>query len=260
MSTAVITFSNEGLSLAKVINGSLPDCTVYVHAGIQADDQVVTFTRIYDRMQEIFSSYKGIVFIGPCGIAVRAIAPYLGHKTTDPAVVVIDAGGRFAISLLSGHEGGANDLAIKVSNVIEAQPCISTTTEAVKTITAGIGCRKNVDESVIIEALHDACKKINIDVSKIRTIATAEIKRSEPGLISACKNLGIPLRIIPDWQMKQCTQDITSSDFVKETTGLPGVAEPAALVSGRNTKLILKRHVYQGVTVALAQEHCMWSE
>jgi cobalt-precorrin 5A hydrolase len=260
MSTAVITFSNEGLSLAKVIRSSLPDCTVYVHAGIQADDQVVTFTRIYDRMQEIFSSYKGIVFIGPSGIAVRAIAPYIAHKTTDPAVVVIDAGGRFAVSLLSGHEGGANELAVQVANSIGAEPCISTTTEAVKTITAGIGCRKNCDETSIIEALHDACKKIDIHISKIRTIATAEIKRNEPGLISACRKLGIPLRIIPDWHMKQCTQACTSSDFVKETTGLPGVAEPAALVSGRNTKLILNRHVYQGVTVALAQEHCLWSE
>jgi cobalt-precorrin 5A hydrolase len=260
MSIAVITFSNEGLSLAKVIKGSLPDCTVYVHAGIQAENQEISFTRIFDKMQEIFSSYKGIVFLGPCGIAVRAIAPYIGHKTTDPAVVVIDAGGRFAISLLSGHEGGANELAVQVSNCIGAEPCISTTTEAVKTITAGIGCRKNIDECVIIEAVNDACKKINVDISMIRTIATAEIKRNEPGLVSACRNLGIPLRIIPDWQMKQCIQDTFSSDFVKETTGLPGVAEPAALVSGRNTKLILKRHVYQGVTVALAQEHCMWSE
>jgi cobalt-precorrin 5A hydrolase len=260
MSIAVITFSNEGLSLAKVIKGSLPDCTVFVHAGIQADHHAVIFTRIYDRMQEIFSLYKGIVFIGPCGIAVRAIAPYIGHKTTDPAVVVIDVGGRFAVSLLSGHEGGANELAVQVANCIGAEPCISTTTEAVKTITAGIGCRKNSNESVIIEALHDACKIINTDISKIRTIATAEIKRNEPGLIAACKKLDIPLRIIPDWQMKQCTHDISSSDFVKETTGLPGVAEPAALVSGRNTKLILRRHVFQGVTVALAQEHCMWSE
>ena len=50
--------------------------------------------------------YDGLVYIAPCGVVVRAIAPFLEHKTKDPAVVVVDVGGRWAVSLLSGHEGG----------------------------------------------------------------------------------------------------------------------------------------------------------
>ena len=50
------------------------------------------------------------------GIAARIIAPYIDNKYIDPAVVTVDEGGRFAISLLSGHEGGANNLAIRVAD------------------------------------------------------------------------------------------------------------------------------------------------
>lgn len=57
-----------------------------------------------------FSSAGGLIFVGAVGIAVRAIAPHLKHKATDPAVVAVDEGGRFAVPLLSGHLGGANDL------------------------------------------------------------------------------------------------------------------------------------------------------
>ena len=59
-----------------------------------------------DWIREAFSRYEGLVFVGAVGIAVRAIAPYVQSKTTDPAVVVVDEGGRFVIPLLSGHLAG----------------------------------------------------------------------------------------------------------------------------------------------------------
>lgn len=80
--------------------------------------------------KEAMEKAKGIIFISSTGIAVRAIAPCLKGKTIDPGVVVVDAKGEYAISLLSGHLGGGNELAIKVSEILKAMPIITTATDS----------------------------------------------------------------------------------------------------------------------------------
>ncbi len=92
---------------------------------------------------EHFSRSDALIFVGACGIAVRSIAPFIGHKTTDPAVVVVDERGRFAISLLSGHIGGGNELAQTAAQIVGAQPVVTTATDLAQVFAVDIFAKKN---------------------------------------------------------------------------------------------------------------------
>jgi cobalt-precorrin 5A hydrolase len=172
--------------------------------------------------------------------------------------VAVDAGGRWAISLLSGHEGGANDLAVTVANILSAEPVISTTTEALKTVIVGVGCRRGTKSAQILTAISQALQEGGLEVSQVRLISSADIKSREQGLLEAANELGVPLRFISSEEIRDSRRRFHHSDFVRQKVNLPAVAEPAALLAGRRTKLILRKRAYNGVTVALAQESCLW--
>jgi len=87
------------------------------------------------------------------GIAVRFVDGLLRDKHRDPAVVVLDEAGRYAIALVGGHEGGANALAYRVASAVGATPVVTTATEAAKSLVVGIGCRKGVSEEQIERAV-----------------------------------------------------------------------------------------------------------
>lgn len=76
--------------------------------------------------EEIFRQAKGLIFIGAMGICVRSIASYLKDKHTDPAVVCLDSTAKYVIPVVSGHIGGANDLAKELAGLLGATAVITT--------------------------------------------------------------------------------------------------------------------------------------
>ncbi len=260
MKLAVITLCDKGARLAAAVADSLAGCDVYVHRDVTELASAERFDRVTELTERIFTQYDGLIFIMPTGVVVRAIAGQLQHKLRDPAVVAVDVGGRWAVSLLSGHEGGANDLAGSVANILEAEPVISTTTEAVKTIIVGVGCRRGTDSETILAAIGDALALAGKSVDDVRLIASADIKSDEPGLIAAAASLGLPLRFISSKDIRNCDRKFERSEFVQEKVNLPAVAEPVALLAGVRTELLLAKQKYQSVTVAIAAERCLWSE
>lgn len=93
--------------------------------------------------KKMFETKDGLIFIGAAGIAVRAIAPFVENKTYDPAVVVIDEQGKFCISLLSGHLGGANELTELISKKIGAIPVVTTATDVNGRFAVDVFAKKN---------------------------------------------------------------------------------------------------------------------
>lgn len=96
-----------------------------------------------DWAREMFASMDALIFIGATGIAVRAIAPLVQDKFYDPAVLVMDELGQFCIPLLSGHVGGANELAETISQLTGSQAVITTATDVNHQFAVDVFARKN---------------------------------------------------------------------------------------------------------------------
>lgn len=254
MRIAAITLCREGSRIAGKLVQGLGGVDLFVHSNVKRRMDASRFLSIRDLTERIFGSYQGLVYIAPCGIVVRSIAPLIRSKMTDPAVVAVDAGGRYAISLLSGHEGGANELAFKVANLIGAEPVISTTTEAVKNLIVGIGCRRGTESDVIVNAVREGLRRVGARTGRVRVLASADIKINEPGLLKAADELGISVRFIASDEIRSTSRKFRHSGFVASKVRLPAVAEPSALLAGRRTQLILPKTIIHGVTVAIARE------
>ncbi|HIJ82505.1 MAG TPA: cobalt-precorrin 5A hydrolase, partial [Desulfuromonadales bacterium] len=134
MKIAVIAITRGGVRVGKVLHESSPSLRLYVSGRYadQAGSRCTVFEpdELKALIASLWKKYDGLVLIMATGIVVRMIAPLLESKESDPAVVVMDDAGKFAVSLLSGHLGGANELAERCAFAAGAQAVITTATDA----------------------------------------------------------------------------------------------------------------------------------
>lgn len=261
MSLAIVTLSEEGLKVAERLESNLGEnVDLFLTEKLsQKKPHAKPFSQgIRALVDDIFGKYDGMVFIMALGIVVRAIAPHVKDKLSDPAVVAVDDAGRFAISVLSGHEGGANDLALKVANALHGEAVITTGTEAKKDIIVGLGCKADVSSEAVKETILAGLRMCHMPLERVRLVATIEERARLTAVSEGVRALGVPLRIIPKEEISTCGKEFSRSEFVKGKIGVWGVCEPAALLAGRKTKLILKKQKFPGVTIAIAQENLTW--
>ncbi|MGL5694793.1 MAG: cobalamin biosynthesis central domain-containing protein [Peptostreptococcaceae bacterium] len=140
---AILSITENGFKLGCKIKNALNEGHIYFIKSkinndefkdvskIAVDDKNIHFInkRLKVVVEEIFDKYEYIVFIMATGIVVRTIAPLVTSKFSDPAVLVTDEKGRNIISLLSGHMGGANEMTLKISNLLNSNPVITTATD-----------------------------------------------------------------------------------------------------------------------------------
>ena len=116
---ACLAFTEKGRALAETLGKALGGEVKCTRDGVSLADWTA----------EAFASKRALIYVGAAGIAVRAVAPHLASKASTAAVLAVDASGRFAVPLASGHLGGANELARRIARLIGATAVITTATD-----------------------------------------------------------------------------------------------------------------------------------
>lgn len=353
MKIAVIALTKGGHQTAVKLKESLdfPVDIFINHLRAEESLEGYRFTeKVGSLLGRAFEEYDGLVCIMSLGIVVRTVAPYLRGKTKDPAIVVLDEIGKFAISVLSGHLGGANDLSSSVAKALGGQAVITTSTDVQgtlapdllasrlgfkvepsehireinallangehigifsdvdlaskgypygelapgvhllpyheyheyvdfagvifisdrllpqphkphlflrpPTLSIGVGCRRDTTKESIIEMIDMAVSKTGKSMKSIKNICSVRIKEDEIGLINAARELGVPFICFEAKELQKIFNKVPGlhkSEYVQQTIGVGGVCEPAAILGGKNSKLVVKRIARSGVTVAVAE-------
>ena len=298
---------------------------------------------------EHFRKGNVLVYIGACGIAVRAVAPHIGSKETDPAVIVIDEKGENVIPILAGHLGGANEWARKIAELTKGKAVLTTATdvngifavdlfakenqlligdlkkaarftaslleegkasvvtprkyadviqfedgipaelqaydlpdeqlagqhgENVALITPdvepstnpdaplrliprcvilGMGCRKGKSYEELRDFAEGTLRELGIDREAVCAIASIDVKKEEPGLVSLAADLGVPLQTFSAEELEKAELEnwtFAESDRVREHVGTGNVCERAAAAAGTG-KILRGKTAKDGMTICV---------
>ena len=195
-------------------------------------------------------------------LAVRTLAPVLQDKHKDPAVLVMDEQGRFVIPLLSGHEGGANEWACRLSEQLGAH-CVITGAQSYThpILVAGIGCERHCPPEVLTELMDTTLANHGLAQRALHALASIELKRDETGLLALSRKRNIPIFFYPASRLLDYTAHLTrKSELVFRATGCYGVAEAAALahaerITGTAAELIIPKQKNTRATIAVARAY-----
>jgi len=268
-SCAVITINDQGIKIGLEILDQIRGSILMLPGSSEVNAKVFDVGTIDDikderlvrvvgadlgkLTKESFTRYGGLVMIMALGIVVRMIAPNIESKKKDPAVVAVDNSGQYSISVLSGHAGGANKLAVEVATAIGAEPVITTASESKRTLSIGIGCRKGVSKEQVRAAVENALRTIEKEMDDVRWISTIDIKREEKALADFAGSQCIPLRFFNKQEIAALQIPYQRSEIVKRYLDVYGVSEPCAILASSGGQLLLKRQVIGDVTVAIAK-------
>jgi len=124
--TTIIINNVNALPFAQLLKQELGGA-ICSTSGYQGTEKI---SSINDCLDEVFKTNDSIVFIGALGICVRSIAPFLESKQTDPAVINLDVQGRYVQPVVSGHKGGANELAKRIARITGGSAVVTTASDS----------------------------------------------------------------------------------------------------------------------------------
>jgi len=249
----IICLTEVGLQLARRLNNLLPESEVCF--------KPQSFT---ESVQQFFKQGDPLIFICATGIVIRTLAPVIQDKYRDPAVLVLDEQGLFVIPLLSGHEGGANEMADKVTTLLDNQLVITTANRYLKPVyVIGMGCERDCPESVLQDLLNECLLKTGLTITDISAICSIDVKADEIGLISLAKKLAKPYLTFSASELSEMEDRLsTKSEYILKTVGVYGVAESAALyqaeqITNNGSELLLNKHKNKQATCSIARSYVL---
>ena len=125
---------------------------------------------------------RSLLFIGACGIAVRAIAPFLTDKLNDVPVLVMDEQGRFVIPVLAGHVGGANELAVSLAERMGSTPVITTATDLNHCFAVDLFARRNALHIVNKDGIAKVSSRILAGEEVTMAVEEGHFREEEAGI------------------------------------------------------------------------------
>lgn len=195
MRLAIITLTAGGVRYALKLKNYYPEASIYslkkhLEVGIHEIQP-----SLKGLVGELFKTQDAILFIMATGIVVRTIAPFIKHKTIDPAIMVMDEKGEFVISLLSGHIGKANEWAIEIASHLRALPVITTATD--------------VNNKMAVDILADQleCAIDDFNLAKDVTVHILENKK-----VGVCSETSINFKLKPPLVKLDSIQDVEYLD------------------------------------------------
>ena len=194
MKIRMIAFSRRGCELSLRLRDALSDhdCEIFSKtvADVEGIEKVKWSTSAWT--EESFRVADAVIFISATGIAVRYIAPYLKSKAVDPAIVCMDDQGKYAIPLLSGHIGGANDLARTIAERTGALPVITTATDTLGKFAVDSFAVKNNLYIACMPAVKEISARI-VDDKKVGLVIDVPYSKEVPPELDLSENhdLGI---------------------------------------------------------------------
>ena len=349
-----ICFTQTGFYLAEKLMQTAPDLVNSVNFCSKDRDCIP----LDEWVKKNFKQNNILLFIGACGIAVRAIAPYIQHKAVDAGIIVMDEKGQFVIPILSGHIGGANEWALKIASAVGGTPVLTTATDVnnlfavdvfakknnlaikdlgqiknfssallkekkgfifiddrqsikgliscdektlpseieiihsiekvgnskalcekalcekalclispyevteckdfaihliPKNIVVGIGCRKGKSYAQIKDFVENVFKGYNLSMQAISAIASIDLKKDESGIVELAEKLSVPFMTFSAQQLNAVKEQCSSSDFVKQITGVDNVCERSVYAAG-GERIIVPKTVCDGMTVCVGMK------
>lgn len=225
MKLGVISVTNQGDLIFQKLEEQF-DVRLY------SKNRISNF-KLNEVTKEAIDCCDGIIFISSTGIAVRAIAPYLKSKDVDPPIIVIDCSGKFVISLVSGHLGGANELTLKIAKHIEAMPVITTATDNLGIIAPDVLAKEN---NLIID-----------DLKKAKNIAAMLVEGKKITFIDEEDKIAAPCGYIDNFNESCGLIFVTNKADINKVNKLNLNQNENIILNETNTLKLIRKNIILGI-------------